>query len=70
MTDVLLDDVPMRPVLSQRGAILRLVFGGGGVMEASHFEAEGLPATACAKFQGGKTHVCRVELICERTASG
>jgi hypothetical protein len=68
--DVLLDDVPMRPVLPQGGAELRLVFDCACVVEAGHLKAERLAATARAEFQDGKTHLCQVELICRVSASG
>ncbi len=57
VADVLLDDVPVRPVLPQGRAELRLILDSGSVVEASHLETEGLTTTACAKFQDGKTHV-------------
>lgn len=48
VANVLLDHIPMRPVRAQRGAELRFIFDGGGVMKAGHFQPEGLTATTGA----------------------
>ena len=61
--------VPMRSVLSKGGAILSLVLNGGGMMEASHLETEGLTAAATAKFQNSETHLNGFDIICWVTAS-
>jgi hypothetical protein len=63
ISDVLLDDVPVRPVLPQRRAELRLVFHCACMVEASHLETECLTPTACAKFQDGEAHVWEVDFI-------
>lgn len=44
VANILLDHVPMRSVRAKRSAKLRLVFDGGGVMKAGHFQPEGLTA--------------------------
>ena len=48
VANVLLDYIPMRPVRAKRGAELRLIFDGSGVMKAGHFKSEGLAATTGA----------------------
>jgi len=70
MPDVLLNDVPVRPVFPQSRAELWFIFNRGRVMEASHFKAEGLTATTGTKLQDSKTHAREFELICKSTASG
>jgi hypothetical protein len=57
VADVILNHIPMRPVSSQRGAILCLIFNCGGMMEASHLKTEGLTTTTSAKFKDSKTHL-------------
>jgi hypothetical protein len=57
MAQILLDHVPMRPVLAEGGAILRLVFNSSSVMEAGHLKTEGLTTTTSAKFKDSETHV-------------
>jgi hypothetical protein len=69
LAEILLNDVPMRPVFPQGGAVLRLKFNGGGVLKAGHLQTEGLATTTRAKFQDGKTHLNLFELIREVTAS-
>ena len=69
MAEILLDYVPMRPVFSEGGAILRLIFNCGGMMEASHLKTEGLTTTTCAKFKDSKTHLYRFDIIRRGTAS-
>jgi hypothetical protein len=63
VSDVLLHYIPVRPVFSQGGAKLWLVFNCGGVMEPGHLKAESLTTTTSAKFQDSKTHLYRFELI-------
>jgi hypothetical protein len=70
VANVLLYHVPVRAILAQGCAELRLAFNSSGVVEARHLEAEGLTATTRAKFEDGKTHVNRFDFICGRSASG
>jgi len=70
LANVLLLDVPLRPVLAEGGAVLRFVLNRGGVVKASHFKAKSLTTATSAKFEDCKTHVSRLELICGGAASG
>jgi hypothetical protein len=69
VADVLLDNVPMRPILAECGAKLGLVFDGSSVVKTGSLKAEGLAATARTKFENRKAHPPPVVLNSDTSAS-